>query len=239
MLKVGCCGWGYLNPKEFGIDEWKKQFKSKLQCYASLFDLVEVNSTFYKIPQIKTAEKWREEVDEVNKKFEFTVKCSQIVTHQDQFKGKRSIEAFDRCVEICNALKAKIFLLQTPASFKASEENLKRVEKFFSSIERRDLILVWEVRGKSWRDEIVRELFSKHALVHCTDPFAAMPAFYKEFAYFRLHGSPPGKKMYYYDYTESDLRELKEKLGVVKARYKYVLFNNIWMYKSAHLFLKL
>ncbi len=43
------------------------------------------------------------------------------------------------------------------------------------------------------------------------DPFADEPDTHTDFAYFRLHGSPPGKRMYRYTYTEGDLKELYEK----------------------------
>jgi uncharacterized protein YecE (DUF72 family) len=56
-IHVGCCGWSYLNEKEFG-DLLARNYTSKLQAYAQLFDCVEVNSTFYRIPRVSTAEKW-------------------------------------------------------------------------------------------------------------------------------------------------------------------------------------
>jgi hypothetical protein len=44
------------------------------------------------------------------------------------------------------------------------------------------------------------------------------------FAYFRLHGAPPGKQMYRYTYTDDDLKELYEKC--LEMEQVYVLFNN-------------
>ncbi len=91
---VGCCGWGYLREKEFS-KFLKQKYTSKLQAYAQLFRSVEVNSTFYRIPKLATAEKWRKEADEVNPKFEFTAKASQIITHIDRFGSSKSLDAFE------------------------------------------------------------------------------------------------------------------------------------------------
>jgi uncharacterized protein YecE (DUF72 family) len=240
-VKVGTCGWGYLRPRDFGIEDWRTKFKTKLQCYVSLFKLVEVNSTFYKIPKFSTAERWRDEADEIDKEFEFTVKASQIITHKDKFRSKESIAAFDAMKGICKALRAKLLLLQTPASFKADQENIKSLKRFFKKVKLNGLRIVFEVRGKSWSDEIVKELFQELDLVHCVDIFAREPLTFSgnKILYLRLHGSPPGDRMYYYEYNQKDLNWLKEKVRRIKAREKYVLFNNIWMYSSAREFLKL
>ena len=58
---VGCCGI------PGGLERYSKEFK-----------VVEINSTFYRLPQIKTAERWR---NIVPKDFIFCVKCHQGVTH--------------------------------------------------------------------------------------------------------------------------------------------------------------
>lgn len=221
-MKIGCCGWGYLNPKEFGIKDWKKKFRSKLACYASLFDLVEVNSTFYKLPKVKTAKRWLKEARGVNKKFEFTIKANQIITHIDKF-GKRSLKIFRDTSQVARALDSKIILIQTPRSLKDDEVIKRKVVKFFSKI-KWDGKLVIEPRGFS--DEFIKDVCKKFDLIHCVDPFAKKPLT-KGLYYFRLHGKPPGKRMYYYRYTEKDLKSLRI------PKNSYVLFNNIWMYESA------
>jgi len=68
ILKLGCCGWGYFKVNDFleeyrGIDtdstDWKELYRYKVQAHADFFNLVEVNKTFYKLPQVKTAQKWK------------------------------------------------------------------------------------------------------------------------------------------------------------------------------------
>ncbi len=60
-----------LYPAEF-------QDKSRLTYYASLFNSIEINSSFYKIPQIPTVCKWAESVPD---NFQFTFKLSKAITH--------------------------------------------------------------------------------------------------------------------------------------------------------------
>ena len=60
-IKVGCCG-----------------FSSSRKDYFSQFKLVEVQQTFYKMPRLETALRWR---GEVPADFEFTLKAWQLITH--------------------------------------------------------------------------------------------------------------------------------------------------------------
>lgn len=58
-------------PKEF-------QEKSRLCYYASLMDSIEINSSFYKVPQVSTMKKWAADVPE---EFRFTFKLFKEITH--------------------------------------------------------------------------------------------------------------------------------------------------------------
>jgi len=234
MIRVGCCGFP---------DGMKRYFKK--------FDLVEVQSTFYHIPRVETVEGWRSAAGEG---FEFTVKAWQAITHPltspTWRRGKIKIspekedhygffrptdevfEAWERTREICNTLKAKICLIQCPASFVAVEQNVMNMREFFTKIDREGLTIAWEPRGKSWTDERVRRLCEELGLTHCVDPFARDSVFFSRgIAYFRLHGSPPGKRMYYYKYTDEDLKWLMEKAESLETRglKVYYLFNNVYM----------
>lgn len=233
MIKLGCCGWSYFDAKaRFGPD-WKKRFASKLQAYAKLFDLVEINSTFYRIPKLATAQRWREEADGMNKKFEFSLKCSQIITHKDVF-AESAFWAFDQMKAIAQELRARILLLQSPASFRPTRANIARARKFFSRIDREDFVLVWELRwAKSWTKAIVGPLLRELRLEQCVDPFRQDWAISRALSYYRLHGL--GRpSMYNYRFSDAELKGLKRRV-VADARKRdvYVLFNNIWMYDDA------
>lgn len=234
MIKIGCCGWSYYLPPK----GWKQKYKSKLQAYASVFDLVEVNSTFYQIPKVSTAKKWKEEVREVSKSFEFTVKCSQIVSHKDRFKTKASMTAFDLTKNICKVLDTKVLLIQIPAGFKDTDENTERMNKFFDKINRESLLIAIEPRGFS--DEVTKEMCVRHDLIHCVDPLRSSPVHLgsQKIVYFRLHGF--GKpSMYNYSFSLKELRQVREKVRKLKAREYLILFNNVDCYQNASQFEKL
>lgn len=233
MIKVGCCGWSYLDAKaKFGSD-WRERFSSKLQAYAKLFDLVEINSTFYRIPKLATATRWREEVDAVNKKFEFTLKCSQIITHKDVFR-KSAFWAFDQMKGIAQELGAKILLFQSPATFRPTKANIERARKFFSKVDREGFVLVWELRwAKSWTRDIVQSLLGELRIEQCVDPFRQDWSISRALNYYRIHGL--GRpSMYNYRFSDSELKGLKRRVTVgARKRDVYVLFNNVWMYDDA------
>ncbi len=234
MLKVGTCGWSSFPAKQV-LGDWRKKYKSKLQAYATVFPAVEINSTFYKLPLKKTASRWREEADEANPEFEFTVKASRIITHEDRFRTDKSISFFNKTAEIARLVRARLLLLQTPASFKPSSENAGTLERFLRKIEWEGRI-VWEPRG-AWLSEglsEVKRICAEHDLIHCVDPFRARSVTSGE-VYYRLHGL--GKKnMYYYKFSDDELKNLAKK---TEERAGHVFFNNVWMGEDALRFLKL
>jgi len=244
MIRVGCCG-----------------FPGGMKKYYEKFTLVEVQTTFYKLPKAETAQKWRNDAKEG---FEFAVKAWQAITHpptsptwkragikispekMDRYGFLRPtdevFEAWKRTKEICDALKADVCLIQCPASFSALEQNISNMKEFFSKIDRGKLTIAWEPRGESWIDEKVKSLCEELNLTHCVDPFAQESvSFSKGIAYFRLHGKPPGNKMYYYKYTDENLRWLSEKLRNLEAQglKVYCLFNNVYMGEDAEKFIQL
>ena len=228
-VKVGCCG-----------------FCMAMERYFSEFKLVEVQKTFYQPVSEKTAKRWRGKAPE---DFEFTVKAFQKITHPPSsptfkrykieakdcgfFKPNEEVfEAWEVTKEIAKVLKAKIIVFQTPKSFTESDENVKNMQEFFSSVER-DFTFVWEPRG--WREEKVREVCEELDLIHCVDPFVSKPT-YGEIAYLRLHGSH--KRMYRHKYSKDELIWLKKFCEELKKD-AYVLFNNVYMCEDAKSFSQL
>lgn len=232
-LKIGCCG-----------------FPKSRKLYYQRFSTVELQNTFYSLPKLELARKWRAEAPS---DFEFTVKGSQFITHPPEsptyrkakleisakdkygfFKPTQEVfNAWEQTRKICEALRARIVVLQTPASFTPSEENLVNMHNFFSSIEKGSLEIALELRGK-WESKVIKQLCEKYDLIHCIDPFALPPLHFKQTLYFRLHGSPPGKKMYSYKYSDGDLRSLQQKLKNYEDKEEiYCMFNNIAMWEDA------
>jgi uncharacterized protein YecE (DUF72 family) len=229
-IKIGCCG-----------------FPHGMKNYFKEFPLVEVQKTFYKPMKSDTAIKWRANAPV---EFEFTVKAWQLITHPPssptyrkakiELEGEKEnygffkptqevLKAWEATTEVCLALQTKFIVFQTPASFKPIQENIRNLRKFFATISNGNFRFVFEPRG-DWEDSLLKEICSELNLIHGVDPFARMPVTDKV-AYFRLHGSPPGKKMYAYKYTTEDLQKLLR----ICERYEvvYCLFNNIYMYEDA------
>jgi len=230
MIKIGCCGWSYLRPADVvETQDWRARYPHKLALYAAYFDLVEVNSTFYRLPRVKTSARWFELARAVNPEFEFVVKVPQEITHRDRFASERSIAAYSRTAEIADALGAKILLFQTPTSFRPTRENIAHLRAFFEKVDRHGRRFAFEPRG--WDERSVRTVLDLK-LIHVTDPFSR-PPLTSGTAYLRLHGTPPGERMYRYDYTETDLRRLAEMISSLDAGEVYLLFNNDHMYANA------
>jgi len=196
--------------------------------YYESFNLVELNTTFYKYPQTTTVTRWREKAP---KNFEFTVKAHQDISHKFKLKTEPSINAFEQMKEICKTLRAQILLIQTPGSFRP--DKLEDAYEFFSKINREDLVVVWETRGSSWDEPVTRERLAKMLqnlnITHVTDPFKTMPTHINNTAYFRLHGL--GQRMYYYQYTDEELKRLHNLVKPLETekREVYILFNNLSM----------
>lgn len=216
MIKVGCCG-----------------YPVSMKRYYEKFKLVELNATFYQYPRTSTVEGWREKAPE---NFEFTVKAHQDISHKYRLKAeKECLEAFQKMKEICSILRAKILLIQTPASFRP--DKLEDAKNFFSKIKRENLTIVWETRGPAWETQEIRQkladILEKFDIPHVVDPLKSSPVYVGRIAYFRLHGL--GERLYYYQYSDEELRRLFEVLEDYggKAEEVYVLFNNLSMFDDA------
>jgi len=203
-IKIGCCG-----------------FPVGMKKYFQAFRLVEIQKTFYQLPGVRTAQKWKEKSPQ---DFEFTLKASQVITHPATsptyrrakieisteqiplygfFKPtKVVIDAWEKTAEIAKTLAARIIVFQCPASFKPSDENIAQMRTFFQAIDRGGLSFAWEPRG-DWPDQIIEKLCLEFDLIHCVDPLIRLPVTEK-LAYFRLHGGPG----YYHKYTDKELYRL-------------------------------
>ena len=237
-IKIGTCGWSAKGGK---------------QKYFEYFNVIELQDTFYRLPKVSTAEKWRSIAPEG---FEYTLKAWQTITHPPTsptwrraglkidkdmynrygfFRPTREVfNAWDRFNEIVKALKARIIIFQTPSSFKYSGENESNIRNFFSSIRRDNLIFGWEPRG-NWYDypEKLEKILRDLDLIHVVDILRRSPIIDTEIYYFRLHGLGGREVNYRYKYTDNDLKNLKNSVEKYLPRKIYVMFNNIYMFQDA------
>ena len=233
--------------------------KGGKKAYFNKFNVVEVQETFYKLPKSSTVKKWAESAPPG---FEFTMKIWQVVTHPPtsptwkragltvpKSKYKRygflrpteeNYSAWEKAMEICKAMGAKVCVVQCPASFKYSEENIENLREFFSTVDRRDVEIGWEPRG-DWREylDTVKKICDELDLIHVVDPFRVKPASSHGTIYFRLHGIGGRETNYSYKYTGRDLRKLLDMLKLFEREGReeaYVMFNNIRMAEDAERF---
>ncbi|MCX8204366.1 MAG: DUF72 domain-containing protein [Candidatus Nezhaarchaeota archaeon] len=244
-LKVGCCGWAV---------------KGGMEAYFREFSLIELQSTFYRLPDLSTAIKWREMAPSG---FEFSLKSWQAITHPvtsptwrkakvkiDPSKAERygylkptseNFEAWSKTLEIALALRARVVVVQLPPSMDASNENVSNLRGFFSTIDRRGVTIGVEFRHSSWRPEVVSKICRELDVVHIVDPFKDEAATKdKELVYYRLHGL--GERVYVYDYSDEELAKLWGnwvKPLLDQEKQVYVLFNNTAMAKNAKRLLEL
>jgi uncharacterized protein YecE (DUF72 family) len=204
------------------------QDKPRLAYYASLFNSIEINSSFYKVPMVSTVKKWAEMVPD---NFKFTYKLWREVTHNKQlFFDYADVERFLQVVDAAGAKKGSL-LVQFPASIGVA--NVKQLEVLLSNIKETGTAHGWDVavefRNKNWyHDDVYAMLdeFSCGMVVHdMPASLAPMIDSGASFVYLRFHGPNGG---YRGSYTDSFLYEyaqyITEWLRDGKTVYAY--FNN-------------
>jgi uncharacterized protein YecE (DUF72 family) len=231
-IRVGCSGWIY--------KDWAKRFyptelahADKLKYYASFFNTVEINNSFYRLPSEAAFKNWRAQVPE---RFLFAVKLSRFLTHVKRLKpDERTNEGVDRFCSRARHLGPNlgVVLVQLPASFRASEEKLANLVKQFKLAEKKYKMtfpLALECRHDSWfTDNIFEQLTDSNvASVVNSSPRVAWPYSCRltaDFAYIRFHGS---KRLYSSSYTAKELERwatfIRRQAGDCKTIYCY--FNN-------------
>jgi uncharacterized protein YecE (DUF72 family) len=188
-LQVGTSGWNYEHWRgvfcESSItqDEW-------LEYYSHRFPTVEINNSFYQLPQRRTLQKWKRTVDE---SFTFAVKASRYITHMKKLRESESAaRKFIKRVDMLNGHVGPI-LFQLPPKWRC---NAQRLEEFLESLPE-DHRYAFEFRDHSWWCDEVYELLRLHHAAFCifdlggeTSPTEVTV----DYVYVRLHG--PSEKPY-------------------------------------------
>jgi uncharacterized protein YecE (DUF72 family) len=222
-ILLGTSGWDY--PEWTGRVYPPHGVSDKLRYFSRLFPIVEVNSTFYRLPAPSVAASW---VRRTPATFRFAAKFPQTITHDLRLVGTdEELTRFLAVVEPIRAAgKFAAALLQLPPSlpFEAGV-----VRAFYETLPR-DLPVAVEFRERSWLVPASFDLLREFHLAYVVLDGPHLPAQLEvtaPFAYVRWHGhgSPT-----WYDYTYSAaelaawvprVRELEENSSVV-----YGFFNN-------------
>lgn len=224
MIKIGTSGFSYSEwqgkfyPEDLDNSEW-------LEYYGEHFDTVELNNTFYNLPDEKTFVNWRERTPD---DFTFAVKVSRFITHRKYLKDGR--ETWGNFYERAQALKENLgpFLIQLPPRW---TKNMERVESFVSvlkevSPEKR---FAFEFRNEDWFDNELIDFFKQQDnLSLCIADSQKWPSVEQitgDFVFVRLHG--PGK-VYRSKYSQEELEQWADKIeGWTEQELDvYCYFNN-------------
>lgn len=204
------------------------QNTSRLTYYATFFNSIEINSSFYKIPMRATVLRW---ASLVPANFKFTFKLFREITHARDLAFEVSHVA--RFLEIISHVEEKkgCLLVQFPPSLQ--NESIGQLAELLTAIHKADPNGMWpvavEFRNRSWYIAEVYELLESHNVslvmhdIHrSATPFNAVSS---NLVYVRFHG-PTGN--YRGSYTEAFLQEyagyIREWLTDGKTVYAY--FNN-------------
>lgn len=215
-LYIGTSGWNYKHWRENFYPEDLKQ-KDWLNFYSERLKSVEINNSFYHLPDIKTFNDWERIVP---KNFTFAVKGSRYITHMKKLKDPK--QSFKKLFSHAKHLKNKLgpFLFQLPPRWKYNKE---RFEAFVTALPDK-YRYTFEFRNKSWWNDEILELLKKYNLAFCIYELAgdlSPNEVTADFIYIRLHG-PEGK--YEGDYT-------KQKLS------GWVRFISNWQYKNKDVYI--
>jgi len=221
-LYIGCSGFYNTDWKGTLYPEDAKN-RDFLTLYSKEFNSVEINSTFYRKPTIKTLVKWYGETPD---DFKFFIKIPKAISHEKRLKDcKEEISEF--CMHIQSGLQEKLsgFLYQFPPSFKNSQEN---IDIIFNNLDF-NYINVIEFRHESWWHEDIFKILKDKNIVFSGVSFPGnLPenviANSMNILYYRLHGKPV---LYKSGYSEDFLNDLARKIQDFEKT-TFVFFNNTW-----------
>ncbi len=218
---IGCSGFNYR--------DWKGNFypaelpqKKWLEYYCGVFRTVELNVTFYRLPLVKTFEKW---YSETPPDFAFSLKGSRFITHIKRLKEPEApLDLFfKRALNLRE--KLKVVLWQFSPSFKIDLERLRRFIKLLECYPVRNTL---EFRNESWITESTIDLCRACKVALC---MADWPEFLdnlpvtSDFVYIRRHGEGGS---YATSYSKMVLRKDAGRLKncVKDGKDVFIYFNN-------------
>jgi uncharacterized protein YecE (DUF72 family) len=265
-IRIGTSGWSYPSGKGtwkgiFYPDRTQRTGRGKfdeLSFYAEHFNTVEINSTFYRVPDPSMARGWAERTPA---DFEFSLKLFQKFTHPEMFQkatgqdpwslGDADVDEFRKAIDpLASAGKLGALLAQFPASFKNEPDSRAYVEWLLERF--REYRVAVELRHRSWSDDPVETLSlleaSKAAWTQIDEPkfrFSIrqnLQPNVRSFYYLRLHGRnaanwwrhEKSEDRYDYLYSAQELEPFSEALESASRQVKkaYMYANNHFSAKS-------
>jgi uncharacterized protein YecE (DUF72 family) len=222
-VRIGCSGWNYphwrerVYPKGCPPARW-------LEYYATLFETVEVNNTFYRLPRREAVARW---VEQTPVGFRFAVKMSRYITH---LKRLTDLEDglgrfYERIEPLVRSPKLGPVLWQLPPNFKRNDERLAATLEALPPGRH-----AFEFREPSWyADEVYAALRARGAALVMPDspryPFRTLELT-ADWTFVRFHHGSRGRNG---NYSERELEEWAQRIAGWRRQVDvYAYFNNDW-----------
>jgi uncharacterized protein YecE (DUF72 family) len=223
-VHIGCSGWVY--------PHWRERFypkdvpqRSWLPYYAEHFDTVEINNTFYRLPQPAAVQGW---VEHSPPGFIFAVKASRYLTH---IKRLKTLDPYvDRFYEPLGALakseKLGTLLWQFPPNFHRDTDRLSRALRELPPGRH-----AFEFRHESWFTSEVYRLLTKHdvALVIGDESSRWISTPHvrtTDWTYLRFHHGSRGR---HGNYSAAEIETWARRISQWRRDTEvYAYFNNDW-----------
>lgn len=223
-LRIGCSGWSYRDWRGVVYPEGLPQ-RRWFEHYQQLFDTVELNATFYRLPAVSTVEGW---AAAAKPGFVFAVKLGSFGSHRMKLRdaGSWLPNHLDRAERLGAHLGPT--LVQLPPRWK---RDAARLDEFLSVAPRR---LRWavELREPSWLDEEVLDVLRRHGAALCLhDLLPDHPAeLTADWTYVRFHGPDAVAEPYHGRYGPRRLRPWADRIGswLDDGVDVFAYFNNDW-----------
>ena len=220
--RVGCSGWSYddwrgvVYPAEAKTSEW-------FGLYAQLFDTVEINNTFYRLPQPSTMESWAAQAPPG---FTYALKLGQFGSHRKKLLDPASWlgNHIDRVDRLGAHLGPN--LIQLPPRWK---RNAHRLDDFLAAAPNH---IKWavEFRDASWLHDDVFHVLERHGAALCVHDLLSGHPWIRttDWTYVRFHGPNALEHRYVGRYGEAGLQPAADRLAAWLADGVdvYAYFNN-------------
>jgi uncharacterized protein YecE (DUF72 family) len=149
VIRLGTCSWADAGLLATWYPPSVRTSEERLRHYAQRFDMVEVDSPFYRLPSPETTARWAERTPPG---FTFHVKASGELTGHRPAGLADAARAFREAVAPLEASgKLRGVLLQYPSRFKRAPETLAELEQVAPLLA--PLVPLVEFRHRSWLDE--------------------------------------------------------------------------------------
>ena len=230
-MAIGVAGWSYPDWKGY---VYEGRVKDPLRYLAGFVDLIEINNTFYRMPEARMAEDWARRTADLPAFF-FSAKLHQDMTHEGRFRREAARAFSEGFRPLREAGKLRHLLAQFRYDFRDEPGNrdlLRQIAEAFAG----QAVLVLELRHGSWQSPEALGFIGGLgvALAHLDYPagpegFALDVCPVGEDAYLRLHGrnrvawydrNAGRDETYNYDYSRKELEEIRDRALRLARRFR-------------------